>query len=222
MRKKILVILAIGILLVLSNSIFAAAAVSTTSSSFTLRSSDDINATSYDNTPADGFYGNIGEYPAGPFTFYQEHFIEFDISGLGLSTATYLDFDLNNISTHGAYGDDHNISLAYYTGSNSATPDLNLYGTGAIITTELVPDLGINSFRIDVTSIYDSFAGNYLGFRFYDPVWTDAPTVGDQIQFNSATLTTTVVPEPISTTLFVVGGTLLAGRRFIKRKKAVL
>ncbi len=51
-----------------------------------------------------------------------------------------------------------------------------------------------------------------LWFYIYDPGIRDAE--------GSLTFNVAVVPEPISTTLFIVGGVLLGGRSYLRRKKS--
>jgi len=218
MRKMLITFLAFGVIFLLSSTKFVDAAVNGTTASFTVR---DLGFTPYsidDSDNGSGFYGWVNGDAA---TFKSEHFFEFDISALDSSSNALLGIDLkNNTVSNPTYGISHDVTLAYYLGTG--VTDGSLYGTGSFLQTLTLPNTGINNYNIDVTSIFSGFksAGyDYLGFRLHDSVWSSTPSVGNQLQYVDSTLTTTVVPEPVSTTLFVVGGLVFGGRSFIRRKR---
>lgn len=62
-------------------------------------------------------------------------------------------------------------------------------------------------------------AGNDISVNFGIYMYDRGVFGPSQDDFTLTYDTATVVPEPISSALFVVGGTLLAGRRFFKRRK---
>ncbi len=216
--KKIKLVVIVFIVLFLAGIQSVNAAVNGTVSSFTVQSfppfPSDVDDTPFDNT---GFYGWVSED-----TFIEnEHFFEFDISGIGSPSTAFLDLDLyNNTNSDPLYGLAHNVSLAYYAGTG--VTDMSLFGTGTALQNITLNNPGLNSYHIDVSTIFNSFknSGNdYLGFRLYDPVWTSDPGVGDQLQYVGSTLTTAVAPEPVSTVLFLTGGIVLGSRSYLRRKR---
>jgi hypothetical protein len=204
------------VILVITGIQRADAAINNATASFTVRDFGffvDVD----DTDDGANFYGRISKSSG----LIGEHFIEFDISGLDSSSTAILGFDLNNYTHSSLYGDSHDISVAYYFGGTGST-NLSHFGTGTDLKTETLLSAGVNKFNIDVSSIFNIFKSsgeNYLGFRFYDPVWTAAPSVGDQLEYVDSTLTTTVVPEPMSSVLFLIGGATLAARSWYRRKK---
>ncbi len=75
-----------------------------------------------------------------------------------------------------------------------------------------------NTYTIDVSTS----AGHLIDVRFGTKSWADgydangfptSETVSSTLNYSTA-----VAPEPISFILFVIGGTLMAGRRYLRRK----
>jgi hypothetical protein len=86
---------------------------------------------------------------------------------------------------------------------------------GTVDTSSLVSD---DTISIDLTSMLQTYSGDFLGIRLAS---NDANI--EENAFNmknsNASITYTVVPEPISSTLFIVGGATLGFRQFRKKFK---
>lgn len=184
--------------------------------SYTVRDYGTSGILSYVN--GDGAYGWIQDPPF--VSLYEaEHFIEFDVSGSGTAASAYLNFSIYNPSTDEIYGTDKSFNLAYYTGSGSV--DTSHFGTGDALATRTISGIITDNFVIDVTSEYNTFlssGGDHFGIRFYDAFW-DGTSEGNQIKYIGSQLSVNVVPEPISSVLFIVGATTLGVRQYRKRRK---
>jgi len=74
-----------------------------------------------------------------------------------------------------------------------------------------------------------STAGNALSANLGQSIQINHSTDGDLLFYvrddkprdNSGSLTVNVVPEPVSSSLFLIGGAVFAGRRFLKKKTKI-
>jgi hypothetical protein len=59
---------------------------------------------------------------------------------------------------------------------------------------------------------------DYWSLDYYTSSWVKKEGSLVPLNFGSRVIATTIAPEPISAILFITGGTLLAGRRYLRRK----
>ena len=92
---------------------------------------------------------------------------------------------------------------------------------GALSTTgnfqNLIPDaywLGTEYAANTNFAVFFSFHGTLAGLQIYDNKYSDG-----QYAIAVRTGDVTLVPEPISSILFITGGAVLAGRRYLKKRR---
>jgi len=119
--------------------------------------------------PHGGFYGVITNIP----TRKDESFVEFNMQGSSPVSVIYMSVPLRAMSVWPTPSETVDLKIAYYSGSGS--PAVSLFGGGTFFTSvSQVSKYGSN-YYIDVTEIYNNAVASgydFLGFRFYDPIWT--------------------------------------------------
>jgi len=158
-------------------------------------------------TPSDGFDFNVSRNYDQGISFAINDFAH--NPDFWSTRWWYLDFagPMNTPLQVGYYG-----NATRFPFQNSSDPGLSFIGNGR----------GNNELTgyFDVLEVGYGGSDNVLSFAAdfvqYDEGFQDWWNRGS-VRYNSS-IPVTVVPEPVSSILFVTGGTLLAGRRYLKRR----
>jgi len=145
---------------------------------------------------------SYGCIPNCPGYFYGTAYAEGEFSGR--YTAEFLNF---GFSYQNSTNDSHLLSLSLYDYTDSAY----LFNQA----------LGGSNGTIDIATAVDHDIGVEVHYSIYgdgyDYVYDGSKQ--NTLTYNMDAQGVPVVPEPISSTLFIVGGAVFAGRRFLRRAK---
>jgi hypothetical protein len=152
-----------------------------------------------------------------------------DHIGITLDSTSYLSIDVLawELTGYDFFGNgadnDHLDSYIYLFDTSGSMISRNddssaTFGDGSVHSRDSylnVPSLSMGDYILAIGSYDLSEEGAWVGIN------TTSSTTGNyQVTFNSdANLSFTVVPEPVSSTLFIVGGATLGYRRFRKKFK---
>ena len=190
MKKLLMILIMVGMALGLSGVTFAAPPFAQKTIQSTVNAGPDFNS---------GF----------STLFSQDTYIFSVVDAIGDDGWLY---DYNNAQTSWQW------SLYIYQPSDSTNhPNGQLLGSTAIFPTHVaaLQNNASSTVTIDVTNP----SGEVLYFYMMDndSPFGLAPTANN---FGAVTFQVAVVPEPISSILFLTGGVVLVGRKYLKKRKA--
>jgi hypothetical protein len=202
--KKLLLTLIIGIVLAMAGNVYAYPSTVTIECDFANGKDCSVGETLFFEMNANPYQIEIMDGAIGTFTVQGQN-----LNGLGWlwgmninQPSESTDFILGDYLFNGRNASDDAV---YYVG-DPGIPD-----EAAAKNDALTNDAGTASFKDSVLISVTDPGGEFITFYVDDPNPRDNQ--------GSLTVEVSVVPEPISSVLFVIGGSTLAARRYFRRKK---